>query len=193
MDFFLFQFKGRVFASAVLRAERLPPVPEVMMMLFIGTHSVTTTLNVHSRSRSFVIAIDLRGLAPAKTRAVMAPADNSMQSHAAAHGVPRHACTLFPRLDFGRSRARVAGGFTKSSNNWRVEGRSSACCLRRYSSKSASQCFAMLPCHTSHSSVPGSGRRCKSALGRCMSPSRDMHSTKNRHDQGRLCTSTWRW
>ena len=35
-----------------------------MMMLFIGTHSVTTTLNVHSRSRSFVIAIDLRGLAP---------------------------------------------------------------------------------------------------------------------------------
>ena len=34
------------------------------MMLFIGTHSVTTTLNVHSRSRSFVSAIDLRGLAP---------------------------------------------------------------------------------------------------------------------------------
>ena len=25
------------------------------MMLFIGTHSVTTTLNVHSRSRSFVL------------------------------------------------------------------------------------------------------------------------------------------
>ena len=36
----------------------------VMMMLFIGTYSVTTTLNVHSRSRSFVSAIDLRGLAP---------------------------------------------------------------------------------------------------------------------------------
>ena len=36
----------------------------MMMMLFIGTHSVTTTLNVHSRSRSFVSAIDLRGLAP---------------------------------------------------------------------------------------------------------------------------------
>ena len=34
------------------------------MLLFIGTHSVTTTLNVHSRSRSFVGAIDLRGLAP---------------------------------------------------------------------------------------------------------------------------------
>ena len=33
-------------------------------MMFIGTHSVTTTLNVHSRSRSFVSAIDLRGLAP---------------------------------------------------------------------------------------------------------------------------------
>jgi len=36
----------------------------MMMMLFIGTYSVTTTLNVHSRSRSFVSAIDLRGLAP---------------------------------------------------------------------------------------------------------------------------------
>ena len=34
----------------------------MMMMLVIGTHSVTTTLNVHSRSRSFVSAIDLRGL-----------------------------------------------------------------------------------------------------------------------------------
>ena len=38
--------------------------PLLMMMLFIGTHSVTTTLNVHSRGRSFVGAIDLRGLAP---------------------------------------------------------------------------------------------------------------------------------
>ena len=36
----------------------------MMMLLCIGTHSVTTTLNVHSRSRSFVSAIDLRGLAP---------------------------------------------------------------------------------------------------------------------------------
>ena len=37
---------------------------DLMMMFFIGTYSVTTTLNVHSRSRSFVSAIDLRGLAP---------------------------------------------------------------------------------------------------------------------------------
>ena len=35
-----------------------------LMLLFIGTHSVPTTLTVHSRSRSFVGAIDLRGLAP---------------------------------------------------------------------------------------------------------------------------------
>ena len=30
--------------------------------MFIGTYSVTTTLNVHSRSRSFVSALDLRGI-----------------------------------------------------------------------------------------------------------------------------------
>ena len=51
---------------------------EMMMMLFIGTHSVTTTLNVHSRSRSFVIAIDLRGLAPSM-RLFRRPNTNSMK------------------------------------------------------------------------------------------------------------------
>ena len=50
----------------------------MMMMLFIGTHSVTTTLNVHSRSRSFVIAIDLRGLAPSM-RLFRRPNTNSMK------------------------------------------------------------------------------------------------------------------
>ena len=38
------------------QVQNLPPL--MMMLLFIGTHSVTTTLNVHSRSRSFVGAID---------------------------------------------------------------------------------------------------------------------------------------
>ena len=53
------------------------PVP-LMMMLFIGTHSVTTTLNVHSRSRSFVSAIDLRGLAPSM-RLFRRPNTNGMK------------------------------------------------------------------------------------------------------------------
>ena len=49
-----------------------------MMLLFIGTHSVTTTLNVHSRSRSFVGAIDLRGLAPS-VRLFRRPNTNGMK------------------------------------------------------------------------------------------------------------------
>ena len=49
-----------------------------MILLFIGTHSVTTTLNVHSRSRSFVIAIDLRGLAPSM-RLFRRPNTNGMK------------------------------------------------------------------------------------------------------------------
>ena len=53
-------------------------VRQMMMMLFIGTHSVTTTLNVHSRSRSFVIAIDLRGLAPSM-RLFRRPNTNGMK------------------------------------------------------------------------------------------------------------------
>ena len=57
---------------------RRPVPPCDMMMLFIGTHSVTTTLNVHSRSRSFVIAIDLRGLAPSM-RLFRRPNTNSMK------------------------------------------------------------------------------------------------------------------
>ena len=48
------------------------------MMMFIGTHSVTTTLNVHSRSRSFVSAIDLRGLAPSM-RLFRRPNTNGMK------------------------------------------------------------------------------------------------------------------
>ena len=51
---------------------------ESMMLLFIGTHSVTTTLNVHSRSRSFVGAIDLRGLAPS-VRLFRRPNTNGMK------------------------------------------------------------------------------------------------------------------
>jgi len=50
----------------------------MMMLLFIGTHSVTTTLNVHSRSRSFVGAIDLRGLAPS-VRLFRRPNTNGMK------------------------------------------------------------------------------------------------------------------
>ena len=50
----------------------------VMMLLFIGTHSVTTTLNVHSRGRSFVGAIDLRGLAPS-VRLFRRPNTNGMK------------------------------------------------------------------------------------------------------------------
>ena len=50
----------------------------VMMLLFIGTHSVTTTLNVHSRSRIFVSAIDLRGLAPSM-RLFRRPNTNGMK------------------------------------------------------------------------------------------------------------------
>ena len=50
----------------------------MMMMLFIGTHSVTTTLNVHSRGRSFVGAIDLRGLAPS-VRLFRRPNTNGMK------------------------------------------------------------------------------------------------------------------
>ena len=49
-----------------------------MMLLFIGTHSVTTTLNVHSRSRSFVATIDLRGLAPS-VRLFRRPNTNGMK------------------------------------------------------------------------------------------------------------------
>ena len=52
--------------------------PHLMMMLFIGTHSVTTTLNVHSPSRSFVSAIDLRGLAPSM-RLFRRPNTNGMK------------------------------------------------------------------------------------------------------------------
>ena len=51
---------------------------EMMMLLFIGTHSVTPTLNVHSRSRSFVGAIDLRGLAPS-VRLFRRPNTNGMK------------------------------------------------------------------------------------------------------------------
>ena len=51
---------------------------QVMMMLFIGTYSVTTTLNVHSRGRSFVGAIDLRGLAPS-VRLFRRPNTNGMK------------------------------------------------------------------------------------------------------------------
>ena len=63
---------GDIFATARRWRGRLLPTGHpasraarrrrMMMLLFIGTHSVTTTLNVHSRSRSFVGAIDLRGL-----------------------------------------------------------------------------------------------------------------------------------
>ena len=48
------------------------------MMMFIGTHSVTTTLNVHSLSRSFVRAVDLRGLAPSM-RLFRRPITNGMK------------------------------------------------------------------------------------------------------------------
>ena len=50
----------------------------MMMLLFIGTHSVTTTLNVHSRGRSFVGAIDLRGIAPS-VRLFRRPNTNGMK------------------------------------------------------------------------------------------------------------------
>ena len=66
------------FAGCVLLLAGLCVMVCKMMMLFIGTHSVTTTLNVHSRSRSFVIAIDLRGLAPSM-RLFRRPNTNSMK------------------------------------------------------------------------------------------------------------------
>ena len=52
--------------SALMHAARVSPREEErhatqagggVMLLFIGTHSVTTTLNVHSLSRSFVRAV----------------------------------------------------------------------------------------------------------------------------------------
>ena len=60
----------------------------MMMMMFIGTHSVTTTLNVHSRSRSFVGAIDLRGLAPS-VRLFRRPNTNGTCNDQLSHLVPR--------------------------------------------------------------------------------------------------------
>ena len=62
----------------VLSGRGLREKTQTMMMLFIGTHSVTTTLNVHSRSRSFVSAIDLRGLAPSM-RLFRRPNTNGMK------------------------------------------------------------------------------------------------------------------
>ena len=67
--------------SAKLRRTMLPRTnkdDDGVVYLFIGTHSVTTTLNVHSRSRSFVIAIDLRGLAPSM-RLFRRPNTNGMK------------------------------------------------------------------------------------------------------------------
>ena len=68
--------------ASIAPADALAPrglaSPMMMMLLFIGTHSVTTTLNVHSRSRSFVGAIDLRGLAPS-VRLFRRPNTNGMK------------------------------------------------------------------------------------------------------------------
>ena len=71
------------FASEKLKAALRPTLKAQeaaarVMMMFIGTHSVTTTLNVHSRSRSFVGAIDLRGLAPS-VRLFRRPNTNGMK------------------------------------------------------------------------------------------------------------------
>ena len=65
-------------SSQLVKSDEILQALLMMMMLFIGTHSVTTTLNVHSRSRSFVIAIDLRGLAPSM-RLFRRPNTNSMK------------------------------------------------------------------------------------------------------------------